>query len=39
MGVINERESAFRDAAENYQRAWEYGNMNNPNIGNFLNYF
>ena len=28
-----EREAAYKDASENYQKAWLYGNKNQPNIG------
>lgn len=28
-----EKEQSFKDAAQNYELAWKYGNKNNPNIG------
>ena len=31
--MIMEREAAYKDASENYQKAWEYGNKNQPNSG------
>ena len=31
-----EREAAYKDASENYQKAWLYGNKNSPNIGKVL---
>ena len=31
--MIMEREAAYKDASENYQKAWLYGNKNQPNIG------
>lgn len=33
IGTILEKESAFKEASENYQKAWEFGNKNQPNIG------
>ncbi len=33
MGFIMEKEQSFKDAAQNYELAWKYGNKNNPNIG------
>ena len=31
-----EREAAYKDASENYQKAWMFGNKNQPNIGQQL---
>jgi tetratricopeptide repeat protein 21B len=31
--MINEREAVHKEASDNYQRAWEFGNKNQPNIG------
>ncbi len=31
--MIMEREASYKDASENYQKAWEYGNKNQPNTG------
>jgi len=28
-----EREAAYKDASENYQKAWLFGNKNQPNVG------
>jgi hypothetical protein len=28
-----EREAAYKDAAENYEKAWSYGKKNQPSIG------
>ena len=32
-----EREAAYKDASDNYQKAWLYGNKNQPSIGNDKN--
>ncbi|CAF0765805.1 unnamed protein product [Brachionus calyciflorus] len=32
-GMIMEREAAYKDASENYFKAWIYGNKNQPNVG------
>ena len=29
-----EKEAAYKDAADHYQKAWAYGNKNQPSIGN-----
>ena len=31
-----EREAAYKDAAENYEKAWNYGKKNQPSIGIIL---
>ena len=28
-----EREAAYKDASENYLKAWSYGNKNQPSVG------
>ncbi len=28
-----EREAAYKDAADNYEKAWNYGKKNQPSIG------
>ena len=33
VGMIMEREAAYKDASENYQKAWLFGNKNQPNFG------
>jgi tetratricopeptide repeat protein 21B len=33
IGTIYEREQAYKDASDNYEKAWFYGNKNQPNIG------
>ncbi|XP_064419793.1 tetratricopeptide repeat protein 21B [Latimeria chalumnae] len=33
MGYIMEKEQAYKDAALNYEMAWNYGNQTNPTIG------
>ncbi|KAL5010855.1 hypothetical protein ScPMuIL_013160 [Solemya velum] len=33
MGFIMEKESSYKDAAQNYENAWKYGKKNNPAIG------
>ena len=33
MGMIMEKESAYKDAADHYFKAWTYGNKNQPSIG------
>lgn len=33
MGMIMEKEAAYKDAADHYKKAWEYGNKNQPSIG------
>jgi tetratricopeptide repeat protein 21B len=35
MGYIMEKEQSYKDAAQNYESAWKYGNKNNPVIGMF----
>ena len=32
-GFIMEKEQSYKDAAQNYENAWKYGNKNNPVIG------
>ena len=38
MGMIMEKEAAYKDAADHYQKAWEYGNKNQPSIGYKLGF-
>lgn len=33
MGFIHEKDQAFKDAADHYEKAWRLGNCSNPNIG------
>lgn len=33
MGMIMEKEAAYKDASDYYQKAWIYGNKNQPSIG------
>ncbi|XP_053554367.1 tetratricopeptide repeat protein 21B [Bombina bombina] len=33
MGYIMEKEQAYKDAANNYEMAWKYGNQTNPTVG------
>lgn len=33
LGTIMEKESAFKDAAENYEKAWELQNQSAPAVG------
>jgi len=35
LGHIMEKEQLFKEAANNYEQAWKYGNKSNPNIGNW----
>lgn len=35
MGYIMEKEQSYKDAAQNYEAAWKYGNKNNPVIGRY----
>jgi tetratricopeptide repeat protein 21B len=35
MGYIMEKEQSYKDATQNYESAWKYGNKNNPVIGMF----
>ena len=32
-GYIMEKESSYKDAAQNYEQAWKYSNKSNPTIG------
>ena len=36
IGMIMEREAAYKDASENYQKAWLFGNKNQPNVGMYI---
>ncbi|CAG2234366.1 IFT139B [Mytilus edulis] len=38
MGYIMEKEQSYKDAAQNYEAAWKYGNKNNPVIGYKLGF-
>ena len=31
--MIMEREASYKDASENYLKAWSYGNKNQPSVG------
>ena len=33
LGYISEKESAYKDAATNYENAWKCCHFSNPNIG------
>eukprot|EP00033_Pygsuia_biforma_P004885 GCRY01005355.1.p1 GENE.GCRY01005355.1~~GCRY01005355.1.p1 ORF type:complete len:202 (-),score=58.88 GCRY01005355.1:53-658(-) len=33
LGLIMEKEQAYRDAADNYEKAWAFGGENNPKVG------
>ncbi|XP_069472384.1 tetratricopeptide repeat protein 21B [Ambystoma mexicanum] len=33
MGYIMEKEQSYKDAAQNYEMAWKYGNQTNPTVG------
>eukprot|EP00057_Strongylocentrotus_purpuratus_P033961 XP_793431.3 PREDICTED: tetratricopeptide repeat protein 21B [Strongylocentrotus purpuratus] len=33
LGFIMEKEQSYQDAANSYEKAWKFGNQNNPNIG------
>jgi tetratricopeptide repeat protein 21B len=35
-GYVNEKEASYKDAAINYERAWQFSNYTNPTIGNLL---
>ena len=37
IGMIMEKEAAYKDASEHYQKAWNYGNKNQPSIGKLSN--
>ena len=30
---INEKEASYKDAAMNYEKAWQFSNFSNPTIG------
>jgi len=32
-GYINEKEASYKDAAMNYEKAWQFSNFSNPTIG------
>ena len=34
-GYVNEKEASYKDAAINYERAWQFSNFTNPTIGQF----
>ena len=36
MGFIYEKDQAFKDAADHYEKAWRLGNCSNPNIGEWI---
>lgn len=36
--MIMEREAAYKDASDNYYKAWMYGNKNQPSIGRMIAY-
>lgn len=38
LGFIYEKEQSYQDASYNYEKAWQYGNQNNPNIGYKLSF-
>lgn len=38
MGMIMEKEAAYKDAADHYFKAWSYGNKNQPSIGYKLGF-
>jgi tetratricopeptide repeat protein 21B len=33
LGLIYEREHAYRDASQHYEKAWELANRNSPGVG------
>ncbi len=33
LGLIMEKEAAYKDAADNYEQAWKYDNQANPTVG------
>ena len=33
QGYIHEKESSYKDAALNYEKAWQFSNFTNPTIG------
>ncbi len=33
LGLIMEKESAYKDAADNYEQAWKFDNQANPTVG------
>ena len=33
-GFVHEKEASYKDAAHNYEKAWQYSNFTNPTIGN-----
>ena len=35
LGFIMEKEQSYQDAANSYEKAWKFGNQNNPNIGRY----
>lgn len=36
--MIMEKEAAYKDAADHYNKAWVYGNKNQPSIGYKLGF-
>nr|CAD7199018.1 unnamed protein product [Timema douglasi] len=38
LGLVSEKEQAYREAATQYERAWHYGGRTNPTIGYKLAY-